>query len=449
MSDDATARVRAWLERELGARVVAIEMQPRWRPVWFADVEQGGEAKRICVRGDRIDARIGFSLEQEMRLQQLLHERGIPTPRVYGWLDVPRAYAMEAIPGAPHFQGVDSAERNRAMDHYMQILAAIHALDVEPFARAGLLRADRPEDSGRIGMATYERAYRASKRAPDPLLEFCLGWLRRNPLRGEVRESVVVWDSGQFHQRDGRITGVLDLEIGHIGDPMMDLAGLRMRSSVIDFGDLDRLYDVYAKHSKWRVDREAIQHHHFAFTLSNQLAFHAALADPPAGSDYMTNLQWCTETNIYAIEALAEMLGLELAPVAMPDARRTPARVAHAHLVRWLRHFEVADAVARNEVRAAFRLARHLERANEIGDAVEVANLDDMAELLGMRLADAFEGEAALERFVLADDGRNDAALVELFHRRTRRAGMLLGPAGSAIARHNPIPGFGSAARST
>ena len=444
MADDATQAVERWLERELGAKVLEIGKQARWRPVWFARVELGGAPRELCVRGDRIDARIGFTLEHEMSLQRLLQERGIPTPRVHGWIDAPRAYAMDAVPGEPHFEGASTDERDRAMDHYMQSLAAIHALDVEPFARAGILRAARPEEAGRVGIATYERAYRATKKQPDALLEFALAWLRRNPPPAPARESVVVWDSGQFHQRAGRIEAVLDLEIGHIGDPMMDLAGFRMRSSVIDFGDFDRLYDAYARHGGVRVDRAAIQHHHFAFTLTNQLAFHAALADPPPGSDYMTNMQWCAETNIYATEALGEMLGVALGEVEMPEPRRTPASVGHAHLVRWLRHFEAADALAQHEVRIAFRLARHLERVHEIGDAVEQANLDDLAELLGRRPRDAFEGEAELERFALADDGRHDAELVRVFHRRARRYGMLLGPAGSAIARHNPIAGFGA-----
>ena len=64
-----------WLETQLGARVVEIEMQPRWRPVWFAAIERNGRSERVCVRGDRTDVRHGFSLENEMKLQQLLHNQ--------------------------------------------------------------------------------------------------------------------------------------------------------------------------------------------------------------------------------------------------------------------------------------------------------------------------------------------------------------------------------------
>jgi hypothetical protein len=129
--------------------------------------------------------------------------------------------------------------------------------------------------------------------------------------------------------------------------------------------------------------------------------------------------------------------------VLPPEPRVSPAAIGHAHLVDWLRHFEANDDYAQHQVRIFFRLARHLQRSDEIGEAIERADLDDLEPLLGHRPASWREGDAALERFVLADDGRHDAELVRIFHRRLRRQLMLLGPSGSAIARHIPLPGFG------
>jgi aminoglycoside phosphotransferase (APT) family kinase protein len=437
-----TAKVVRWIEENVGGRVTHVDPQARWRPVWFAQVEREGEKLELCVRGDRLDCRHGFPLENEMKFQQLLQEAGIPVARVYGWCDDPRAYVMDRLQGVEHFQGVDDAERDGVMQHYMEILADIHNLDIEPFIQAGLLRAERPELSGRIGIDTYEAAYRAVKKRPDPFLEFCLAWIKRNPLGGPVRETAIVWDSGQLMHRDGRVEAAIDLELGHIGDPMMDLAGFRMRTSVLGFGDFEALYDHYAAHGGQPVDRRAIQYHHFCFTLSNQLAFHDALAEPPAGSDYMTNMQWCAETNIYAMEALAEILDFELEDVPMPEARVSTGAVGQAHLTDWLRHFEADDDYTQHQFRIFFRLARHLARTDEIGQAIDDANLDELEPLLGFRPATWQEGDAALERFVHEDEGRHDEELVRLFHRRCWRYLMLCGPKGSAIARHNPIPDF-------
>src|SRR3546814_16625067 len=90
-----------------------------------------------------------------------------------------------------------------------------------------------------------EVQYRSTKQRPDPFLEFVLAWLRRNPPRNVPREAVVTWDSGQFHQQDGKLIAMIDVELGHIGDPMMDLAAFRMRDTVLHYGDIAELYADY------------------------------------------------------------------------------------------------------------------------------------------------------------------------------------------------------------
>ena len=434
--------VRDWLDTNIGP-VLRIERQPRWRPVWFADVERDGEVLELCVRGDRTDFPGIFPLEHEMLCQRLLHEQGIPVAAVYGWIDEPRAFVIDRVGGRPDFAGVDDAERAAVVDDYLAILARLHGLDVEPFARAGVVRAARPGDSGEVGLQAYRTWYRRSKKRPDPFLEFCLHWLERHPLAPHERESMIVWDSGQFHHAGGRILAVLDLELAHIGDPMMDLAAWRMRDTIMNFGDFNELYARYEQLSGAAVDIDAIRHHHVAFTLSNRLAFHAALAEPPPGSDYMTNLQWCGETDLFAVEALADEMGIELDGVGIPAAQVSPVAHAHAHLVAALRDLPVADEAAEYERRRAFRLARHLQRFDEVGRACVNDDLDDLATLLGRRPATWQEGDAALEQFVLSDAGVHDDELVRVFHRRLWRAHQLMGPAGSTMTRHLPIQRFG------
>jgi hypothetical protein len=156
----------------------------------------------------------------------------------------------------------------------------------------------------------------------------------------------------------------------------------------------------------------------------------------------MTNLQWCCETNLFAVEALAEILGIELEPVTTPDARASYGEVGFGHLVQQLRSIEAADEFEQYRLRGAFRLSRHLARVDEIGDACVAADLDDLHALLGWRPDHWQEGDAALEAFVLDDAGAHDADLVTLFHRRLWRAHQMLGPSGSAMTRHNPVQPF-------
>jgi len=439
---DAEEVIGSWCEAHLGGTVVEVVRQPRWRPVWFVTVKVADERHELVVRGDRTDMPLIFPLDHEMRFQQLLGEQGIPVAPVRGWIPQLPAYVMDRVAGQEHFPDTSVEERDRVVDDYLSILARLHKLPIQLFVDAGIQRADDPSRSGVVGLARYEAHYRSLKDHHDPLLEFFLGWLRRNPVDSKGREGPVVWDSGQFHHHDGRIVAVLDLELGHLGDPMMDLAAWRMRDTIVGYGDFNRLYSRYEEHSGEPVDLAAIRWHHLAFTLSNQLAFSHALKQPSAASDLMTNLQWCSETNLFATEALADELGVDLPTVDVPAARMSEADAGHRHLVRSLRGITTDDVVVQHELRTLFRLARHLHRRDEIGEAVEQADLDDLGELLGTRPETWREGEAKLERFVLDDQGRNDHQLVRLFHRRNLRAHMLLGPAGSAMTHHHQIQRF-------
>lgn len=446
-TDPQTDAIVQWLADNLGGEVQSITRQTRWRPVWIVDLETGGEVMPLMVRGDRTDTEYTWSLEHEMRFQRVMVDCGIQGPRVHGWIDEPRAFVTDRIPGRADFNDVDEADRDRIVDEYIQDLARLHQLDHAPFVEAGI---DRSEGVGTgvnpatLGMHRMEQMFRRQNTKPDPFIEFMLGWWHRSRPTACNREAPIVWDSGQFMHGDGHYRGIIDVELAHLGDPMMDLAGWRMRDSIMHFGDFNRIYARYGDLVGEEVDIEAIQLHHIAFTISNQLAFSHALLDPPAESDMATNLQWCNETNLYATEALAEWLDIDLPEVEMPEPRESTASAAFDHLVQLLRNVRVDDDYATYRLRGAFRIARHLQRNDEIGAQVLEANLDDVHRLLDRRFDTWPDAEEALRRFILEEnaDGALDASLCRHFHRRGLRLQMLNGPAGSAMARHIPIQPF-------
>ena len=96
--DSELAPIAEWIRREVGGTIVRAARQPRWRPVWFIDVERDGETLELYVRGDRLDFAGAFPFEHEMLCQQLLEEHGIPVPHVYGWIDHPRAFVTDRAP---------------------------------------------------------------------------------------------------------------------------------------------------------------------------------------------------------------------------------------------------------------------------------------------------------------------------------------------------------------
>ena len=441
---DHEERVVAWLESNVGGKVVTVRRQPRWRPVWFVDLEVDGAVRSVCVRGARHDSELLMPLDHENRFQRLLQEHGIPVVPVLGWCDDPPASVMETVPGLNEWEPVSDDVRATIVDEYVQVLARIHALPLEPFVEAGIIRASRAGDSWRVGIDRIEAVYRRAKVRPDPLMEFVLGWLWRNPLKNCERETPIVWDSGQYHHVDGHLTHIMDLELAHLGDPMMDLAGWRMRGHLLGVGDFRKLYARYEELSGTPIDWPAIKWHHVAFTLSVRPACHKALAEPSVEGDFMTYSGWTSNCNLYAIEALAEILGVDLEPVEIPVAVESSASVAREHLVQLLETIDVDDEFASFQLGAATELARHVQRDGEIGRAVEDADLDDLHRLLGRRPESWAEGEAELERFVLGDEGAHDEELLVLFHRRSARYKALMGaPDTTWQTIHHPIQKFG------
>jgi len=427
------------LQDALGGEVVSIRRQARWRPAWFVDLSHHGDLLELYVRGLRTDMRPIFPLAHECRMQELLYANGVPVPRVRSYLEYLPAIVMDRVGGRTDFSGSTEEDRLAVMDEYIQILVRMHHLDVRDFVEAGAVLPARPSDAARTGISAYERAYRAGKVRPDPFVEFCLSWLGRNPPAHVVRPAVVVWDSGQFVHEGGRVRALLDLELAHIGDPMMDLAGLRMRSSVIDYGSLDALYHRYEELSGEEVDRAAVEYQHFVFTITTQLAYHRGLTEPTADSDLMNYMHWCSESNLYAVEALASFAGIELAEVDVPEPSYSPASVAYRHLTESLRTMRGEDERSTYQLRIAFRLARHLQRWDEIGSSLAEQDADDVATVLGHRPSTWEEAELELERFVRRVGAEWDVPLIRLFHRRLERQRALLGPPGTAIARHIPL----------
>ena len=75
---------------------------------------------------------------------------------------------------------------------------------------------------------------------PDPLVLYAQGWLRANAPKQVQRTVLVQGDTGpgNFLAEDGRVTGIVDWEFAHVGDPMADLAWLEYRTRV-HAGDFD------------------------------------------------------------------------------------------------------------------------------------------------------------------------------------------------------------------
>jgi aminoglycoside phosphotransferase (APT) family kinase protein len=433
MGNEDEKRLCAWIEEHVGGRVVECEREPRWRPAWMLELERpDGERLPIHFRGDRGISDHGvYALEHEFRVLQLLERDGIPVPHVYGFCEEPRGIVMERSPGRPNLGTAETeAERNSVQDHYMEILARIHALDPAPYEAADIKRPTTPEELGLSDFEVWERGFRRDKKRPEPLIEFVVKWIRRNIPVDRDRVCFVCSDAGQFLFDQGRVTALLDLELAHLGDPAEDLAGMRNRDLSEPLGDLNRAIRRYEEIIGAPVDRRIVDFHTVRFAIVTPLATAALVAAAPQGVDLIQYLCWYHVYSRAAIEVMADMQEVTLERPELPAAALTRQSSTHDFLVDKLTPKPEKDGsgFAAYEGDAAARVAEYLRRADRYGPALEAEDLDEVAALLGRRPAGWAEADAALEEFVLAAEPERDAEIIRYLYRRTLRQEALLQP---------------------
>ena len=224
-----------------------------------------------------------YDLEPEFRVLHALSDDPLPSPRT-PWFETDAGvlerpfYVMERLAGevpipAPGASGegpFDAAEREALATAVTRALAALHAID---WKARGLAFLGAPE----LGTGAALREVRrwsdridASAMPMEPVLAEALGWLRRHPpvsneivlLHGDYR--LGNWLVERAGARS-RITGLLDWEMVHLGDPVEDLAwcishlwrGGTPRAACL--ASADELVALYEATSGRRVDRAALR----------------------------------------------------------------------------------------------------------------------------------------------------------------------------------------------
>jgi aminoglycoside phosphotransferase (APT) family kinase protein len=144
-------------------------------------------------------------------------------------------YVMERLPGevpipAPGARGegpFDAAERAALAPQVMQALAALHAVDWR--ARGLAFRGDPGARAASVEVERWAARIERSGLPPEPVVAEALAWLRgAAPAGGDVALLHGDYRLGNWLvARAGaatRLTGVLDWEMVHLGDPVEDLA---------------------------------------------------------------------------------------------------------------------------------------------------------------------------------------------------------------------------------
>ncbi len=427
------AKITSWIEREIGGTVERCERQMRWRPGWFVDLRRDGTLLELYVRGDRNEEFPPWPLEYERDVLTLLANGPVPVPKVYGFCPDPRAIVLERVAGRPNLATAASEdERRTVLDELARHMASMHALDVTPFLAAGLRKPVSAEERAIPFFLEGEKLYLRYKGAPDPRLEFVRRWVHRHLPQDREELCFAHGDPGQFVFENGHITAMLDFEWACLGDPMMDLGGLRLRALHEPMGDIAPLFQRYVALTGRAIDRDVLGFHTVAFIANTALAISPALAHPKAGVDYPEYVNWYVVSLLFALTSIAEVKGIAIEEPALP---------VRSQASRWSPVFDVMaetfgsgaedagssapDAYDRS---LSLRLTRFARKLESHGAGLEDAYVRDVAELIGQPVDGWQDADRRLEQFVLDAGTEMDETLLRLFHRWCwRQIGLLDG----------------------
>jgi hypothetical protein len=373
----------------------------------------------------------------------LLGQQDVPVPYIYGLCEDPQAIVMQLVPGSRDVSTAKSdAERQAVARQWIDAMARMHQLPLQPFVEQGIRLPASAEDITLAGLEAYYPLYARNKTKPQPLAEFALGWLRRNVPQHRTRPGFVQYDSGQFLFENGQVHGLYDFEFAMIGDPLADLASARMRDNYEPLGDrFADLYRYYQQVTGEPADPDVVRYHTALFATVSTMQFSASVATPQPGDPHDTYTEFDIALRRVVVHALAEAMGVPLQTPTLDIVSSGPNAQLLTMLADALAQVEVGSDFQKTKLRAVSKLVEYLGR----GDAMEL-HLRELEQqeaqvLLDRTFGDYSEIDAALEDFVKRAGPEYDEPLLRLFMAQIERRVMVYGSTAiGASASHIDLP---------
>jgi aminoglycoside phosphotransferase (APT) family kinase protein len=193
------------------------------------------------------------TVADEAPLLAALENRSVLAPRLL-WSEPDPAFfgapviAMARLPGSADASiwERDAAQAKSVVEQAAVLLGRIHHIPIAEMpdrkTRVPGTRGETPREL----VAHLIQTWRSMRLPPNPLMETLLVWLDRNAPATFGPPVLLHGDFGSHNLlvHDGKITGLLDWEFSHVGDPHEDLMSLKpFLEGITDWGEFIALYE--------------------------------------------------------------------------------------------------------------------------------------------------------------------------------------------------------------
>ena len=303
--DQLRERIAHYLHEQLGR---AVEIGPlkrfavgfSWRtylvPVIGFD-GPGTPTRDIILRlGPDYGLFAPYSAIPEWLAMRSLEGTAIPVPKAYWASDDQRIFGAPflfsermqgeaVVPWVP--AGTPPLEDNYRQalgQQFTDALAALHRVEWQHTPMAELGDSIDVHNAALHNVQTWEKHIERWAMRPYPAVEWALRWLKSN-CPTAPRVSIIHGDyrTGNFLEREGQITAILDWELVHLGDPHEDIGWLSLPMYMGGSPHFCRLlepawfYERYSQQAGFEISMKSLQYYR-AFSLLKLTATHMAAA---------------------------------------------------------------------------------------------------------------------------------------------------------------------------
>jgi aminoglycoside phosphotransferase (APT) family kinase protein len=425
--DTITPELLRWIESTLHGRVTRCERASAGgsRITFLADVAVDDGVLPVVVRVDAgAFAGTELSLRREAVAYRALGPTEVPVPVVLAEHDDGTSLILERLPGTHDLEALPEHERAAVMSHLVDVLAALHRLDPDGLDLPGFERPATAEDHARLDIDRWLRIA-ADVAHLDPLLAYAGAWLLRHAPARASRTSFLQGDTGPGNllALDGRVTGLVDFELAHVGDPMDDLAWLLMRTGATAAQAADLLAG-YERRSGIPVDHAAVGYYRIAVDLRCAITTSLAVERGGGARGFAPYLLATQRFLDGLARRLAEATGSQ-APAPPAPSPATARDALFGALLDDVRRAARAldDGCLRERTRDAQILVHHLRAWDRNGALVEREDRADRHGTFGSDLDDD-----ALARAAGAAGAAEDRGVLAYLLRRQQRHDLLWHP---------------------
>lgn len=385
-SEASEAELRGWVESTFDATVSTwsqISGGNRCRSWLISLADRGQWPEKVYLRYQppRAPSAEPYTVWREAQIYRAIEATSVCAPRLLAVHERHQAIVTTAAEGRADFRRLnDDVQKTAIVKEFVCSLADLHACPINRLPLGSLTAPATIAECVRNEIEIWQAMYRETGKR-DPLIELALTWLNANMPEPDEAPVLVHGDAGpgNFLFQGNHMTGLVDWELAHPGDPMEDLAWFCMRSVMEPVPDFAAALREYETCSGRRIDQLRFLYHRVLVSTRVVIIRHRNVTGLPGNSIVSRSLN-----RRLLVDALAAAEGIMLTSGDPIEETTTERSALYDGIVHDLKSFsEGCTPEIMNFAKNAAKVVKYLRQYDSIGREVENRALRQIKELLG------------------------------------------------------------------